>query len=239
MKVKRRKPEYRDGNGFIAEIIRTDRQKTADIRVEDGVVSVHVPLGLSNESVDGLLRDKRTWIKSKILSHKEACPVSDKQFVSGEAFPYLGRNYRLKVEQGEFQAMRLYQGRLHVVAPEGSARPQVIRNALVRWYKRQAELKLRQKVIRYSEIVRVEPNGIRVKTFKNRWGSCTQHGRVEFNWRIMLSPNRCVDYVVIHELCHLKHHDHSPEFWSEVERVMPDYRDCREWLKVNAARTIF
>ena len=85
------KPEYRDGNGFIAEVIRSSRKRTADIRVEDGAVSVVVPTELSIERIDSLLKTKRKWIKEKIALHREKTPVSDRQFVSGEAFSYLGR----------------------------------------------------------------------------------------------------------------------------------------------------
>jgi predicted metal-dependent hydrolase len=70
-----------------------------------------------------------------------------------------------------------------------------------------------------------------VKYFKARWGSCSTHGDITFNWRIIMAPHRIVDYVVVHELAHLKHHDHSPRFWKGVETVIPDYRECREWLK--------
>ena len=227
-------PEYRDGNGFIAEVIRTSRRKTADIRVEEGAVSVIVPVSTSIEKIDQLLLSKRLWIKEKMALQRDMASASSKQFVSGEAFPYLGRNYRLKVETGPFAPVKLLQGRLVVQTPEGSQQPHMIRNALVRWYKRQASLKIREKVRRYAPIVGVEPTGVSIKTFKSRWGSCTAKGELEFNWLIMLAPNRMVDYVVIHELCHLIHHDHSPEFWREVMRVMPDYQQCREWLRDNS-----
>lgn len=227
-------PEYRDGNGFIAEIIRTSRRKTADIRVEEGAVSVIVPVSTSVEKIDQLLSSKRMWIKEKVALQREMAPASSKQFVSGEAFPYLGRNYRLKIEHGSFAPVKLLQGRLVVQMPESDQQPYMIRNAIVRWYKRQAEQKIREKVKRYAPILGVEPEGVNVKAFKSRWGSCTAKGELEFNWLIMLAPNRMVDYVVIHELCHLIHHDHSPEFWREVVRVMPDYQLCREWLRENS-----
>jgi len=227
-------PEYRDGNGFIAEVIRTNRRKTADIRVEEGAVSVIVPVSTSIEKIDQLLVSKRLWIKEKMALQRDMVPASSKQFVSGEAFPYLGRNYRLKVEHGPFAPVKLLQGRLVVQMPESGQQPYMIRNAIVRWYKRQAEQKIREKVKRYAPIVGVEPESVNIKTFKSRWGSCTAKGELEFNWRIMLAPNRMVDYVVIHELCHLIHHDHSPEFWREVMRVMPDYLVCREWLRWNS-----
>lgn len=228
--------EYREGNGFIAKVTRSDRRKTADIRVEDGAVSVVVPRSLAVERVDRLLQDKRLWIKEKIALHREMAPGSEKAFVSGEAFPYLGRNYRLKVAQGSFAPVRLVQGRLLVQAPTGTDQPHIVRNALVRWYKRQAEQKLHEKVARYAPIVGVTPNGVGIKAFKSRWGSCTAKGALEFNWQIMMAPNRMVDYVVVHELCHLIRHDHSPEFWKEVARVMPDYPEYREWLRMNGTR---
>ena len=224
-------PEYRDGNGFIAEVIRTSRRKTADIRVEEGAVSIVVPTSTCIEKIDQLLLSKRLWIKEKMALQRDMAPASSKQFVSGEAFPYLGRNYRLKVEHGPFAPVKLLQGRLVVQMPESDQQPYMIRNATVRWYKRQAEQKIREKVKRYSPVVGVEPAGVAIKTFKSRWGSCTAKGELEFNWLIMLAPNRMVDYVVIHELCHLLHHNHSPAFWREVMRVMPDYQQCRDWLR--------
>lgn len=230
--------EYRDGNGFIAEIIRTSRRKTASIRVEEGAVSVVVPASISVEKIDQLLVSKRLWIKEKMALQRALAPVTDKQFVSGEAFPYLGRNYRLKVEQGSFVPVKLLQGQLVVQTPEGSQQPHMIRNALVRWYKRQALQKMRDKVKRYAPMVGVKPAGVAIKSFKSRWGSCTVKGELEFNWRIMFAPNRMVDYVVVHELCHLIHYDHSPDFWSEVWRVMPDYQECRNWLKENSERLV-
>jgi len=229
-------PEYRDGNGFIAEVVRTNRRKSADIRVEEGAVTIVVPSSTSAERIDQLLAAKRLWIREKIALHQELTPANSKRYVSGEAFSYLGRNYRLKVEKGSFAPVKLVHGRLLVTTPDGSEQPHMIRNALVRWYKRQAEQKLTDKVERFAPVVGVEPAGVGIRTFKSRWGSCTSKGKLEFNWRIMMAPNRMVDYVVVHELCHLIRHDHSPEFWRELERVMPDYQQCREWLRDNAMK---
>lgn len=232
-------PEYHQSNGLVAEIIRTARRKTADIRVEEGAVSVVVPLHTSTDKIDQLLLSKRQWIKEKIALQQEQAPASSKQFVSGEAFPYLGRNYRLKVEHGSFAPVKLLQGRLVVQAPQGSQQPHLIRSALVRWYKRQAEQKLREKVARYAPIVGVKPTATNIRSFKSRWGSCTAKGELEFNWLIMLAPNRMVDYVVIHELCHLIHHDHSPEFWREVMHNLPNYQECRDWLREHSVNLYF
>ena len=230
--------EYIQGKGFIAEVIRTIRIKTATIKVEEGIVSVVVPKSLDDERIRKLLLDRQDWIKDKIRHDRSVLPVSPKQYVSGEAFSYLGRNYRLKINQGRYTPVKLLQGRLVTTMPEDSNH-YMIRNTLVRWYKRQAETKLKQKVKRYSAIVGAEPLSVNIKLFENRWGSCSAKGRIDFNWKIIMAPNRIVDYIVVHELCHLIQHDHSPKFWKEVERVMPDYLECKEWLKVNSNRLIF
>ncbi len=227
------KQEYIESHGFIAEVIRTSRIKTADVRVEEGAVSVVVPKTLESERISQILDDKCLWIRNKIYLHREASPISTKDYVSGESFSYLGRNYRLKVNRGHFKPVKLVQGRLVVTVPKGKEQPHMIRNALVRWYKYHAELRLQEKTKRYSEIIGVEPSGVGIRSFKSRWGSCSSKGRIDFNWKIIIAPNRMVDYVVVHELCHLKHHDHSSRFWKCVESVVPDCLEVKEWLKVN------
>jgi predicted metal-dependent hydrolase len=237
------KPEYIETNGLIAEVIRTSRRKSADIRVEEGAVSVVVPKDLDIERITQLLNDKQQWLKKKLNIQKEATPAGGKEYVSGESFPYLGRNYRLKVLYGAFEPVKLIQGRLVVTVScakdSGEEQAQMIRGALISWYKHPAYMKLKEKVKRYTAttcngISHPEPSSIGIKSYKARWGSCSTKGKLDFNWKIIMAPNRMVDYVVVHELCHLKHHDHSPKFWKEVERILPDYLECKEWLKVNA-----
>ena len=226
--------EYIESSGFIAEVIRTPRIKSVDIRVDDGAVSIVVPASLDTQRISQLLTDKKQWIKAKINLHREAQPASLKKFVSGEALSYLGRNYRLKIYTGSFKPIKLMHGHLTVTVPRGKQNTDAIRNALIHWYKEKAEAKLREKVERYIDAVGVSPKSVGIKSYKSRWGSCSASGKIDFNWKIIMAPNRIVDYVVIHELCHLKHHDHSPKFWKEVERVIPDYLACKEWLKENA-----
>ena len=227
--------EYFQANGFVAQVSRTDRIKSATIKVEEGIVIVVVPRLLTQERIKKLLDDKKLWIKQKIALHPQAKVIHEKQYVSGEAFSYLGRNYRLKVAEGELTPIKLVQGRLAISVPKGSSQSKLVKYALTSWLRTRAELKLREKLIRYSPIVGVETNGYKVKSFQSRWGSCTPRGRVDFNWKIIMAPNRVVDYVVVHELCHLKQHDHSPQFWKLVESIMPDYLESKEWLRVNGA----
>jgi predicted metal-dependent hydrolase len=225
------------GKGFDAEVIRTDRRKTATVKVVEGKVSVVVPRSTTTDKVEALVIRKTRWIREKLLLHREHQPPKPKEYVSGECFTYLGRNYRLKVESGPAKSVKLKGGRLVVqVPPSVQKRNQYVQAALTEWYRTHALQKLREKVDRYSKMVRVSPSSVGIKTFTGRWGSCSTKGNMEFNWKVIIAPNRIVDYVVVHELCHLHHHNHSPEFWKCVERVFPDYKESKEWLKSNGSK---
>ncbi|MEW8359706.1 MAG: SprT family zinc-dependent metalloprotease [Candidatus Thiodiazotropha sp.] len=223
--------EFYQGNGFIAEVIRTNRIKTATVKVDEGKVSVVIPKNLSDSRIKELVTNKTRWIREKILIHRQSAPSKPKEYVSGESFTYLGRNYRLKVETGKTKSVKLKNGKLIVTIPKKS--PEKIQDALTQWYREHAEQKLREKSERYSKLIGIQPKSISIKTFKSRWGSCHSNGDVQFNWKIIIAPNRIVDYVVVHEICHMKQHNHSPKFWKCVEKIFPDYLECKGWLKEN------
>lgn len=161
----------------------------ADIRVEDGAVSVVVPIHIPVEKIDQLLAAKCRWIKEKIALQREMTPVSGKQYVSGEAFAYLGCNYRLEGGTGQLHPRtaitRAFAGDR---TPGQRTQPQMIRNALVRWYKGQAEQKLQEKVIRLAPAVGVQPAGTGIKTFKSRWGSCSAKERSTSTGKLSWPP---------------------------------------------------
>ncbi|MFA0611361.1 M48 family metallopeptidase [Vibrio sp. 10N.222.49.B4] len=231
-------PELIHTEGYSVLVERTSRRKTASIKVDEGEVIIVVPKLLERDKIDKLLASKHLWIVEKIAQYQTTSPATMREYVSGESLPYLGRNYRLKVLKGDLAPTKLLNGRITVTVPEPSTQTHYIRRALTNWYKRHADKKIREKVRRYESLVGVETGVVRTKEFKSRWGSCTPYGDLEFNWVIVMAPNRVVDYVVVHELCHLIHHDHSPQFWKEVERVMPDYKEHKEWLRENAQNLI-
>lgn len=228
--------EFIEFDNLLVEIKRSNRVKSATITVEESSVLIAVPRLLELERIKKLLKNKRQWIKDKIALHYEAQPKSNKEFVSGECFSYLGRNYRLKVNQGYYKPAKLINGRFSVTLFAGANNAELIKESLLAWYEKHAEIKFNEKVKRYADIMNVKYNSVGIKNYKSRWGSCTAEGDITFNWKVIMAPNRIVDYVVVHELCHLIHHDHSPKFWREVERFMPDYLECKEWLKHNGAR---
>ena len=220
---------------FEVQIHRTNRRKTASIKVLQGVVQVVVPKTLSQQAIDDLIANKSNWIRQKLMQ-QQSVPVSKpKQFVSGESFTYLGRNYRLKVLPGQVAPVKLKHGYLQVtVTPDQKSDQQLIRQRLRDWYLHRSIDKLEQKTSIYAEQMGVQPTQIKVKEYKSRWGSCNTRGEISYNWKIIMTPHRIVDYVVIHELCHLIHHNHSKQYWNQVRSIVPDYQSKRDWLKTNA-----
>ena len=220
---------------FEVQVRRTNRRKTAAIQVQQGVVQVVVPQTLSQQAIDDLIAKKSNWIRQKLVL-QQSVPVSKpKQFVSGESFTYLGRNYRLKVLTGQLQPVKLKHGYLQVTVPaEQKSDYQLIRHQLRDWYLHRAIDKLETKTIKYADKMGLQPTQIKVKEYKSRWGSCNSRGQISYNWKIIMTPHRMIDYVVIHELCHLIHLNHSKEYWQQVRSMVSDYQDRRNWLKTNA-----
>jgi predicted metal-dependent hydrolase len=226
--------EIIQGKGFEAVVVRTARRKTATVKVDAGKVSVVVPSDVTAKKIEAILKQKHRWIQEKLLLQKAHQPSKPKEYVSGEAFAYLGRNYRLKVAGGSKAPVKLKSGRLVVTVPKSlQNKDQYIKDSLTRWYREHALTKLEDKVQRYSKVLKVVPESVAIRTFKGRWGSCSSSGSLVFNWKIIIAPTRIVDYVVIHELCHLIHHNHGPKFWKSLERACPDFRACKEWLRVH------
>ena len=226
-----------DGFEFPVEVIRTDRKRSASIYLDGEGIKVRVPKDLSDSRVRDLITRKSPWIKRKIREAELATPPRPKEFVSGETFSYLGRNYRLKVLPGAMPSLKLKGGYLEAnISGSYKTQEEEVRSLLVDWYRRHAQEKLEEKTHRHAKILQIKPNRVSVKDYKSRWGSCSTTGDISYNWRIVMAPHSIVDYVVVHELCHLLEHNHSAIYWRHVERTIPDFQECREWLKRNSKR---
>lgn len=226
---------------FPIEIIRTNRKRSASIKVVGISVIVTVPKSVSDRRIEDLVRQRTNWIRQKLKLLSETPPSKPKEYVNGEAFTYLGRNYRLKRTVAPISDVKLKNGYLQVPIPpdtsKGAIKP-TVKSSLESWYKAHALIRLTDKTKRYAKIIGVCPKAITVRDYKSRWGSCSASGIITYNWRIIMAPHRIVDYVVVHELSHLLEHNHSPKYWRHVENVIADYSDCREWLKLNGSNLV-
>ena len=222
---------------FDYKVIKTDRRRTASIAVKDNAVLVTVPRTLSDDKVHAIVVKKKTWIKDKLNYYEQTQNLSKtKEYISGEGFAYLGRNYRLKVLSGKLKEVQFKNGKLVVHIPKEyskSRKESTVKKLLEQWYQERALVKLQEKTKRLARKVGVEPKSVTIKSYKGRWGGCNSKQELFFNWKIIIAPNRIVDYVVTHELVHLIHHDHGKSYWKRLKSVFPEYEDCKEWLKVN------
>ena len=226
--------------GLRVEIVRS-RRRTAALHIVGNELQVRVPNQVRDESIIEILQKKRPWIRRKVVQLKEVPVSQPKEFVSGEAFPFLGQNFRLKVQEGHRVGVQLSEGYLlATVRPfeVGEQRKQRIQQYLKSWYRSRAEERLQEKVERYSKQIGVSPKGLRVREFKSKWGSCDSRGTIAFNLNLIKAPHPIVDYVVIHELCHMIQPNHSKNFWKEVEKYDASYKEHRAWLKQRAGELI-
>ena len=208
------------------------RKKTVAVTVgPDGDVLIVAPPHLSTDELDGIVSRKAEWIVRRLRNTEaHGIPLSAREFVSGESILYLGRHYRLKVHPEEGGEGKLRGGWLHVCAPAGPQQRAQAREAVIAWFRRHASERLPERVEAWRSKVGVPMPPVIVSDQQKRWGSCDRSGTIRLNWRIIQAPMRLVDYVVVHELVHLRHRGHDRENWQALGRVMPDYERRREDL---------
>ncbi|MDD2251326.1 MAG: M48 family metallopeptidase, partial [Candidatus Cloacimonetes bacterium] len=117
----------------------------------------------------------------------------------------------------------------------GESRKQVVKETLIKWYRQCFTEVVEERIEKYSLYLSVSPRKVVVKDQKTRWGSCSEKGNINLNWRLVMAPIEIIDYVVVHELCHLRIMNHSKDFWNLIESILPNYRESRGWLKVNGS----
>ncbi len=210
------------------ELRGSDQRRSLQVTVDrGGELILFAPPHCEPEILENFVREKRSWIYEK-LAQKELLrrDVVAKQYVNGEGFPYLGRNYRLLLVNGQSVPVKLERGRfkmLRSLAPQG-------RDHMVRWYQVHAAPWLEDRVERFAARVEVQPSGLEVRDLGYRWGSCGRSEKLYFHWRSILLPPPVVEYIVVHELVHLLEPHHTPGFWLRVERAMPDFARRKQWL---------
>lgn len=223
-------------------IRRSNRRATVSIAVEpNGKVVVTAPADTTVARLEGLVRKKALWILERRRQRDQLGPLpAAREFVSGETFRYLGRQYRLKVEStsdldsSDVGPVRLLGGYLHIPVPrrvstaDQSARA---RGALVAWYRAKAADYLPDKLAVWAPRVGVPVPRLLVTEPPKRWGSASRTGVVRVNWRAIQAPPALIDYIVAHELVHLRHDDHSRAFWQALGRIMPDYEARKDKLR--------
>lgn len=222
------------------EIVRTHRKNSSLIEVTAGRVKLTIPKTLSTEEINEMLQIRQVWIQQRLQEYTAIPSMTPREYVSGELFLYLGYHYCLKLGKTDSMTIDVQQqvsqqpGQIIVKINDflpDTHRHLFVKWALENWYFLQAVPILREKTLRYANMLGVMPRTMEVKTYKARWGGCSINKDIYYNWKIIMAPEHIVNYLVAHEVSHLLHHNHSAGFWKDVERIIPDRKDCQDWLK--------
>jgi predicted metal-dependent hydrolase len=211
------------------------RRKTASIYIErDGHVSILVPDKLTDRQVEALLESKRKWIYKSLAEWQDLnARRVHREYVNGEGFLYLGRSYRLKLVSDLAEPLMLKDGYFCLRTNNGSL-PDADA-AFKAFYRAKGAVRIPPRVAYYQAKMDVEPKAVKLLDLKHRWASCSPGGNLNFHWKCMMAPLTILDYIVVHELAHLVYPNHTKAFWNEVDKVMPDFQERKEWLRVNGA----
>ena len=231
-------PQLQYGQTIIEWQFQPDSQlKRHYVTVERGrPVLLRGPL-VSEQEQEALVRRRARWIREKLAMVNQ--PQLTDAIVTGSRLRYCGRSYFTEVRHAPELAMprlRFTASRFIIENPEGpSIQPEQLMPVLESFYRDRAQEKLLPRVRHWERETGLKAHGVRIRFFQSRWASCDAYNVLEFHPRVMELPGSVQDYIIVHELCHLHYRDHSDAFWNEVDKVLPDYRERKGWLRAHGA----
>jgi predicted metal-dependent hydrolase len=198
----------------------------------NGTLKVTAPLRASLKLVEEFVLASTDWIETHQAKARLA-KTPTKQFVNGERFRFFGLEKTLVIEDGDLVRTRIEVSDEFMIAtvPASQRDRLSLQTAIAKFYDQQARLHLPERVKHFSQQMGVAPSGLSFRRQKTRWGSCSSRGHISFNWKLIFAPEAVIDYVVIHELAHLVHANHSVRFWNLVESIDPECQTHRRWLR--------
>ena len=232
--MKRREVVSRDlmrlplGDGHVDYVlVRRRGRRGVGLKVDENGLTVSAGLTIPLPQVEALVRESERWILRKVREWSER-RVPTVSWTEGSAVPYLGASLRLALATGPRALAMARDGVLHVVTRDGS--PEAVRRVVVAWFKREATAYLGSRAIELARRAELAPPRVLLSSALARWGSCNSRREVRLAWRLVKAPPDLIDYVICHELAHLRHMDHSAAFWAEVERQCPGHVALRKRL---------
>jgi predicted metal-dependent hydrolase len=216
-------------DGVHVEIEKTERRKTVSIFIErNGAVKALAPITASDEIIEAAIKSKAYQIFQKLAKWKELNQGKVKrEYVNGQSFLYLGRNYRLQITENQEAPLKISGGFFQLDAKYLFKAEKCFKD----FYHEKGLQKIQERMKLIAEKFQTKPTSVKVMELRNRWASCTPKNGLNFHWKCVMAPVSVLDYIITHEMVHLKHPNHSPEFWNELDKKMPDYREHENWLK--------
>lgn len=228
-------------NNIKYTIVRSKRRRfssSISVSPEKGVI-VSVPSWVPLSAIEDMVREKAEWIERTVRRLGGIKTVKKKRYVDGESHLYFGEEYPLAVAPATGIAtarLQFIYNQFKALVPahhSPSEQRSDLKEAMIRWYLDNGKRIITKKVNHFTKLLGVNYNRIVLKRVSSIWGSCSRKNNLNFNRKLIMAPHRVVDYVVIHEVCHLIHHNHGKGFWNLVKSLDPDYKDRIRWLKQN------
>lgn len=229
------------------KIVRSAKRKTIALQIKQNEVIVRAPKGVSHEYIQLLINDKAQWILNKLAIQRQSITPTLPSYLPNSTVLICGIEKKLQIEYQRSKpddVLHLTDHEIHLILPLYVQKKSddldylaiQIKKQLASWMKTKAESYLSYRLDELSEQLKITPISYQVKRYKARWGSCNNKHELSFNYLLIMAPSWVFDYVIIHELCHIKHLNHSAKFWALVEDHMPNYKDADRWLKQHQAK---
>ena len=217
------------GEGFQVTVVRSSRRRTVVLQIRDGQAVIRMPAHMPLAQAEQFVQQKKTWIKHHLAASPP--PVSQ-QFRSGETLLFHGRPVTLTIHSAQSRnAVSLQADQLQLLCRDAAPQSAQLKQQLSRWLRQQAQAYLSERTQQLVSHTGLQPTQLTIRSYTARWGSCKTNGSIQLNWKLIMAPPSVSDYVIIHELCHLRHHNHSPAFWQLVAQFDPNFKQHRDWLK--------
>jgi predicted metal-dependent hydrolase len=215
------------------------RRKTISLQISNNSeVTICAPYFTPAGEINRFVREKQNWIQRAIQKQKEALFLAkEKKYTTGELFYYLGESFPLEVffEESARKGLVFWSNRFYLNSPDAAVDGM---SFFISWYKKKAGEYLSRRVDFFSRKLGLLPRKVKITSAERRWGSCSEDNNISFSFRLIMSPLAVIDYVIVHELMHIKEKSHSARFWKLIEAVMPEYKMHRRWLKEDGEKLV-
>ena len=220
------------GHDILIDIKRTLTLEKIAIKVKGGKVTIKVPFFINNNLIEQLVNKKLSWIKKQLNIQSNFVQFEKKLYVNDEKFLYLGKYYKLKIIKNKKYSVNI-EGDFLQVNVKNELNKLKIKKLLKEWFYEKSLIYFKKETHNCAKKNHLKINSVKVREYKARWGSCSNKGDISFNWRLIMAPPKIIEYVIIHELMHIKEHNHSPKYWNYVKSLYPNINEAKEWLMYN------
>jgi len=217
----------------IAYTLRRSRRRTIGFTIDDRGLTVAAPRWVAQREIDAALAERADWIVRKLVDWRDYTRRRERAAIrweEGATIPFLGRSLVLRIDPGHGGKPRLDGHELRLGLPPQAGADQ-LRDRVQAWLQQRAREHFAERIAHFAREHGVAPTRWALSSARTRWGSCTADGAIRLNWRLMHFPPEIVDYVIAHELAHLRELNHGPQFWSTVGELFPDWQRARAWLR--------